>query len=1155
MSISRSRQSRRNWAISKALGSATGHCVCETLENRRLLAAALPVVTVTAPVPNASEDGVNGVFRVARSINSKQPLTIAFTLAGTATAYLDYVRPTVIRIPANQAYVSVPIQPINDHRIEGTENVVLRILSSTAYKIGTPSAAVVTVADATPAVLTITPVQTMASEVPGHPASFVINRTGNTSSDIRVSYSTSGDAVAGTDYAFIGDIIIPAGQSSVTVDITPTPDNKVEPDQTVNFTILPSTDYQLGADSTFTATIVDASVPIVNLVVSDPEATKPDVPGSITLTRFGNQHADTTVSFTVSGTALPGQDYRSITSIVIPAGDESVVVPIIPLNRAVATGDTTVTVTLTSGSGYTLGANTSGTVVIHDNHVPVLSVAATDAVASAPSDPLDTATFTVTRFGDTQQLIQLKYSLTGTAIEGTDYEFVGVIYLPPGDTQVPVDILPVDPSAPVGDRSVIFTILPSPSDYSLGAAGTITAQAVIHDNSAPLVTVAASQPNAAEPNFNGLYTITRTGDLRQPITLNFHMAGDAVAGVQYQTINSITVPAGQTTVTVPLVVIDDHVGGPNVAATLVIDPGTTYVTDTNNTASVTIREKDGPRVAISASQPDAYEPGTPIHPGSNGEFTITRFGANTLNLPVAFHVAGNAVAGKDYQPITSIVIPAGQDSVTVPVVPIDNFTVDPVRTVTLVLDKGNGYTPDAQNSASVTIHDDSPPVVTVAATIPDATVPNVNGQYTVTVTGDWNQPITLNFHMEGTASENIDYLSIDSLVVPAPVTPTGSYQFTVPLQVLDSHLPVTGDLTATLVIDTGAGYNTPLSDSATVTIHHTNAVPLVTVVAALPTADEGGAAGVFLFTRYGDLSSTLVLDPLAPATNYTLTGTALPGVDYYRFGSIVFGPGQSQVKVYLQPLSDQLIEDDEIATVTLQPSANYVLDSQNSASITIFDHDLGVIVTQPDAAKPTGAYAGSNGQLTIVRGNSSNSQAVVINFHVDSKATIDVDYTLAVQAPATITRTANSTTGTITMPAGVTEVTVSIVPIAGVPQDQDADITFVIDPGTGYTIGTPDPAAAPPFGTGTITLHKDGVTFVSVVATIPDAAKPDGGPALNGQYTFTRTGDLSQPITVKYIMSGNANQNIDYDLVGTFTFNAGQATTTVTLAPNANNLG
>jgi hypothetical protein len=49
-----------------------------------------------------------------------------------------------------------------------------------------------------------------------------------------------------------------------------------------------------------------------------------------------------------------------------------------------------------------------------------------------------------------------------------------------------------------------------------------------------------------------------------------------------------------------------------------------------------------------------------------------------------------------------------------------------------------------------------------------------------------------------------------------------------------------------------------------------------------------------------------------------------------------------------------------------------------------------------------------------------------------------------------------------------------------------------------------------------------------------------------GQFTLTRTGDLTQPLTVKYALSGTAINGIDYqNLPGAVTFNAGKSTATI----------
>ena len=68
-------------------------------------------------------------------------------------------------------------------------------------------------------------------------------------------------------------------------------------------------------------------------------------------TPFYNDTAhDLTVTYTVGGTATPGQTYETLSgTATIPAGSSSVDVEVVPLIDAQTTSDTTVTVTLTSG--------------------------------------------------------------------------------------------------------------------------------------------------------------------------------------------------------------------------------------------------------------------------------------------------------------------------------------------------------------------------------------------------------------------------------------------------------------------------------------------------------------------------------------------------------------------------------------------------------------------------------------------------------------------------------------------------------------------------------------------------------------------------------------------------------------------------------------
>ncbi len=105
-------------------------------------------------------------------------------------------------------------------------------------------------------------------------------------------------------------------------------------------------------------------------------------------------------------------------------------------------------------------------------------------------------------------------------------------------------------------------------------------------------------------------------------------------------------------------------------------------------------------VQVSAPDPSAAE--TNLDPGV---FRFTRTGPTDQDLTVNYLVTGTASAGGDFVPLpTSVVIPAGQSSVDLPVTPIDDGQLEPAQTVRIELNGGN-YVIGASQSATVTIMD------------------------------------------------------------------------------------------------------------------------------------------------------------------------------------------------------------------------------------------------------------------------------------------------------------------------------------------------------------------------------------------------------------------------------------------------------------------
>ena len=109
----------------------------------------LPMVSVTAVDAAAAERGLDpGTFRFTRNDVAATPLTVTYTITGTATNGTDYVLLTgSVIIPANVSFVDVRVTPKADIFLnEITETVIVTLVDGVDYDLGSPSTATVNIA-------------------------------------------------------------------------------------------------------------------------------------------------------------------------------------------------------------------------------------------------------------------------------------------------------------------------------------------------------------------------------------------------------------------------------------------------------------------------------------------------------------------------------------------------------------------------------------------------------------------------------------------------------------------------------------------------------------------------------------------------------------------------------------------------------------------------------------------------------------------------------------------------------------------------------------------------------------------------------------------------------------------------------------------------
>jgi hypothetical protein len=226
----------------------------------------IPIVTIIVPDASAAEPANNGSFIASRTGDTASSLRVYYSTSGsTASSGADYTAlPGSVDIPSGQSWAIIRVIVIDDNTVENSETVRLTISSNSAYTIGSPSDATVTIADddieqpEDIPIVTITAPDASAAE-PADDGYFRVSRTGATSASLRVYYSTSGStASSGTDYAALtGSVDIPPGQSSANISVAVNDDNTVENSETVRLTISSNSAYTIGSPSSATVTIAD----------------------------------------------------------------------------------------------------------------------------------------------------------------------------------------------------------------------------------------------------------------------------------------------------------------------------------------------------------------------------------------------------------------------------------------------------------------------------------------------------------------------------------------------------------------------------------------------------------------------------------------------------------------------------------------------------------------------------------------------------------------------------------------------------------------------------------------------------------------------------------------------------------------------------------
>ncbi len=1010
-----------------------------------------------------------------------------YAVGGTASNGVDFEKlPGSVIIPAGVATASIIVKPTDDLDYEGDEAVTVILLSSSAYNLGTVSASVIIVDDDLPVVTMATTVPTVPEQGPGS-AQLIVSRTGINSSPLTVNYILSGTAADGVDFQAIdGLVTIPAFASSTAISVKPIDDLDYEGDETVTVTLSSAPSYVLGLAKSGTVTIADNDLPTVTLATT--VATVPEQgPGSaqFSVSRTGITSAPLTVSYSAGGTATSGSDYGQLFgTVTFSVGAATASIFVTPIDDSGYEGDETVTLTLSPNASYNLGPNVTATITIVDNDLPIVTTAATDP--SAYEADQESGRFTIYRTENTSNPLTVKYVVSGTATNGTDYkELSGTVTIAQGSSSSIITVTPVDDEEFEGPETVVLTILLN-STYKVGSPASATLTIV--DNDLPSVTVAATTSSFLESGpLKGEFKISRTGITSSALAVNWTVSGTAASGSDYAPLPlSATIPAGAPSATVLVTSVDDTEYEGNETIILTLSGSALYNVASPNSARITLVDNDLPTVTVTATDPNASETDT-----DPGQFMITRTGITSSSLVVYYTLAGAALNGGDYTTVPntvpgSVTIPAGSSSANVTVRPIDDGEYEGDETVVLALASNSSYQLGSPNNAMVTIHDNDLPTVSIAATTPNASEMGPNpGLLTVTRTGITTSSLTVNYTTSGTATAVNDYAALSgSLVIPA-----GSPSQTITLTPISDDV-IEGEETVIVTISSSASYNVGAPPKATITIAD-DVRPIVSLVATdANAAEKGPDTGQFTVYRTGSTTNPLVVA-------YSVSGSAANGTDYALLTSPVTIPAYAaSATVLVAPLQDTDYEGIEEVVLTISPAQNYKIAAQSSATVSIADDDrpiVAIAATNPNAAEPA-----VSGLFTVSRTGITTSPLTVY-YGIGGTATNGTDYA--------------ALPGSLVIPANSPSATITLAPINDTLLEGPETVKLALLANELYNPASSDNA--------TVTIADDDLPTVTLTLNDNRAAEEGSDP---GEFKVSRSGNTTGALTVFYTIGGTSHE-------------------------------
>ncbi len=378
-----------------------------------------------------------------------------------------------------------------------------------------------------------------------------------------IDLSFGGVAILDTDFMVDDNtLIIPFGtdMSAAPATMTGIDDPLFEGDEGIDITGITNT---LGPALMANAVITDDDTPPMVTLSLAGSPINEGGSATVTATLSAISGLDTTVNLLTSGTATPTTDFGLPASIVVPAGMMSADTTLTTVDDNLGEVDETVIVDIDSVVNGTEDGVQQVTATIIDDDAPAVSL-------SLVGDPIaengGISTITATLSNPSDLAVTTNLTFSGTATEGVDFISVNNVVVPPGMLSADFTLTAIDDALDEGDEIAVIDIASVVNGTENGVQQVMT---TITDDDGTLVSVSLSVTEVDEGG-NADIILTLDEIANGDVTIELGFSGSAMMPEDYTVSGTmVTIPAGETTGTIGLMVNLDLVADPN--ETVVID--------------------------------------------------------------------------------------------------------------------------------------------------------------------------------------------------------------------------------------------------------------------------------------------------------------------------------------------------------------------------------------------------------------------------------------------------------------------------------------------------------------------------------------------------------------------------------------------------------